>query len=62
VNPLAHPITQRRVHQSMAFDPGFALERGADDHGVEMPSVAADLQPFAVQPRADRALQLLRGR
>ena len=46
---LAHPVAERGVDELMLADLGQTLERRADDHGLPVLAVAADLDMLAAK-------------
>src|ERR1700687_5467804 len=61
VDFLTHPVTERAVHELMLLDLGQAREGGANDHGLEMLTVAGNLDMLAGKAGLNRALDVFRG-
>jgi hypothetical protein len=57
---LPHAVTESAIDELVPLNPGFAVECGAHDHGLEMLPVAHDFDMFAGKSRADALLHAIR--
>ena len=57
-----HAAAQRGVHTLVALDQPLPLEHTGDDGGIPMPTVARQLNVFAVKAGADDGLEFFASR